>query len=116
MIRVYGLLFLLVGVLYPPNAPAQTKSPVPESSTPTLKVNTRLTIEYVTVTDAKGQNVHGLTQADFVLKEDGKVQPLKSFEEHGGSQPAEAGASSQKASNDAANPESTPSRHGPTPR
>src|ERR1700677_1766468 len=41
----------------------------------TLKVNARLTLVDVTVTDAKGKPVHGLTQADFTVKEDGKPQP-----------------------------------------
>ena len=55
----------------------------PDSSTVTLKVTTQLTIESVTVTDAKGKPVHGLTQADFTIKEDGKPQTIKNFDEYG---------------------------------
>lgn len=33
----------------------------------------------VTVTDAKGQPIHGLTQSDFTVKEDGRPQPVRSF-------------------------------------
>jgi VWFA-related protein len=49
------------------------------SSAPTLRVNSRETIVDVTVTDAKGQPVHGLKQSDFTVKEDGQPQPLRSF-------------------------------------
>ncbi len=59
------------------------RSSMPDSSVPTLKVSTRLTLVDVTVTDAKGHPVHGLTQADFTVKEDGKPQPIKNFEAFG---------------------------------
>jgi VWFA-related protein len=49
----------------------------------TLKVYSRETIVDVTVTDAKGNPVHGLTKDGFTVKEDGKEQPIKSFEEFG---------------------------------
>jgi VWFA-related protein len=48
---------------------------------PTLKVYSRETIVDITVTDSKGNPVHGLTQADFTVKEDNKPQPIRSFEE-----------------------------------
>jgi len=48
---------------------------------PTLKVYSRETIVDVTVTDAKGNPVHGLTQADFTVKEYNKPQPIRSFQE-----------------------------------
>src|ERR1700677_2943543 len=51
--------------------------------TPTLKVYSRETIVDVTVTDSKGDPVHGLKQEDFTVKEDGKPQPIRSFEEFG---------------------------------
>jgi VWFA-related protein len=54
---------------------------------PTLKVYSRETIVDVTVTDSKGNPVHGLTRDDFTIKEDGKPQPIKSFAEFG-TQPA----------------------------
>ena len=55
----------------------------PDSSTLTLKVNSRLTVEDVTVTDAQGKPVHGLAQSDFTVKEDGKPQEIKNFQEYG---------------------------------
>ncbi|MGA1981033.1 MAG: VWA domain-containing protein [Acidobacteriaceae bacterium] len=57
---------------------AQTTPPAP-----TLKVYARETVVDVNVTDAKGNPVRGLTQADFTVKEDGKAQAIRSFEEFG---------------------------------
>ncbi len=48
----------------------------------TLKASTNLVILDVVVTDAAGKPVHGLSAADFVLKEDGKPQTVKNFTEH----------------------------------
>jgi VWFA-related protein len=48
----------------------------------TLQVFSRETVVDVTVTDAKGDPVHGLTQADFTIEEDGKPQPIRSFKEY----------------------------------
>jgi hypothetical protein len=50
---------------------------------PTLKVYSRETVVDVTVADATGNPVHGLTQSDFTVKEDNKPQPIRSFEEFG---------------------------------
>jgi VWFA-related protein len=44
-------------------------------------VFSRLTVVDVTVTDPKGQPVHGLKQSDFTIKEDGKPQPVRNFQE-----------------------------------
>ena len=57
-------------------------APQANSPTPTLKVYSRETIVDVAVTD-KGNPVHGLKKEDFTVKEDGKPQPIKSFEEFG---------------------------------
>ena len=57
---------------------------------PTLKVYARETIIDVTVTDAKGNPVHGLTKDDFTVKEDGKPQPIRSFEEFGNNPDADS--------------------------
>jgi VWFA-related protein len=51
-----------------------------QSNDTTLRVNTRETVVDVTVMDAKGHPVHDLKQSDFVVKEDGKPQPLRSFQ------------------------------------
>jgi len=64
----------------------------PDSSAVTLKVKTQLTIENVTVTDAQGKPVHGLKQSDFTVKEDGKPQTVKNFEEYGAAIPSQQSA------------------------
>lgn len=57
------------------NAPAAAAQP----GVSTLRVTSRETVVDITVTDPSGKPVHGLTQADFTVKEDGKAQPLRSF-------------------------------------
>lgn len=54
----------------------------PEDTDSTLKVNSRAVLVDVLVTDHAGNPVKGLTQADFSVVEDGKPQPVASFEEH----------------------------------
>ncbi|MGD0797934.1 MAG: VWA domain-containing protein [Acidobacteriaceae bacterium] len=49
---------------------------------PTLQVYSRETVVDITVTDSKGNPVHGLTQSDFTIKEDGKPQSIRSFHEY----------------------------------
>jgi VWFA-related protein len=76
-----SLAYLLLAAAIPTIAqqqPAQT----------TLKVTTQLTRVDVTVTDANGHPVHGLPQSAFTLKEDGKPQLLKNFEESGTQKPS----------------------------
>ena len=63
-----------------PGAAAQQDAS-PANATQTLQVFTRLTVLDVTAIDANGQPVHGLTQADFTVREDGKPQPVRNFEE-----------------------------------
>ena len=58
-----------------PSLPAQRPSE-PET---TLKVNVNLVNVFVTVTDANGAPIGGLTQDNFVLKEDGEEQKIAVF-------------------------------------
>jgi VWFA-related protein len=60
-------------------------TPLEDSNRPadTLRVTSRETIVDVTVTDDKGNPVHGLKQKDFTLKEDSKPQSIRSFAEFG---------------------------------
>jgi VWFA-related protein len=50
----------------------------------TLLSNTELVMVPVQVRDASGKPLPKLSQSDFVLRADGKVQPIKIFEESGG--------------------------------
>ena len=54
-----------------------------QTSVPTLHVTSREVIVDVEVTDANGKPVHGLKQSDFSIEENGKPQPIRSFEEFG---------------------------------
>jgi len=51
------------------------------ASVPTIKVYARETLVDVTVTDAKGNPVHGLTRSEFSITEDDKPQSIRSFQE-----------------------------------
>lgn len=77
------LRFVLPAVLLLPTAPLPQQPPLP-----TIKVDTRLTVVNVTVTDKYGQPVHGLKQSDFIIKEDGKAQPIRNFDEFSANHPA----------------------------
>jgi VWFA-related protein len=59
---------------------ARTRAQPP--SAPTLQVYSRETVVDITVTDAHGNPVHGLTQSDFTIKEDGHPQSIRSFHEY----------------------------------
>ena len=63
-LAVLGITALLT--FSPACIPAQTAD---QSSAPTIKVTARETVVDVTVTDAKGNPVHGLTRAVFTLKQ-----------------------------------------------
>jgi VWFA-related protein len=56
-------------------------TPAPDS-TPTFKSSSRLVVVDVVVTGRDGNPIAGLDKADFTVLEDGKVQPLQSFEPH----------------------------------
>jgi VWFA-related protein len=57
-------------------------SPQPGSRNPvaTIEVNARLVVLDVTVTDSKGKPADGLSQADFQVYEDGRLQRIRSFD------------------------------------
>jgi Ca-activated chloride channel family protein len=64
-------------------SPAATPAPAPpvpiSADTPTLKVTSTIVAVSAIVHDAKGQPVSGLTPSDFLLKQDGKPQPITYF-------------------------------------
>jgi len=68
------LLSVLIGCSLDAQAPTQVS--------PQIKVETRMVLVDVVVTDRKGEKISGLHQEDFRIKEDGKPQAISSFEEH----------------------------------
>ncbi len=62
-------------------------TPPQQDATTTLRVDTKLTVVNVTVTDKYGNPVHGLKPSDFVIKEDGKAQPIRNFDEFSAAHP-----------------------------
>ena len=78
-----GFLLLLAMLAVPPSGAVQSQEappPVLGQSPYTLQVNTRVVLTDVTVTDAKGNPVRGLTEADFHVFDNGKPQKLASFD------------------------------------
>src|SRR5271165_5050125 len=82
-IRTPGLLsFLLLLGLYPAGAQRSSEPPAAAPSNLVLKKTVRRVIVDVAVTDSAGNPVRGLSQSDFLVKEDGKPQQILSFEKH----------------------------------
>jgi VWFA-related protein len=66
-------------------APSQTiESQTTDTQQPisTLKLSAQRVIIDITITDAKGKPVNGLTQSDFHIAEDGAPQSIRTFEVH----------------------------------
>lgn len=55
----------------------QTPSPTPKADDEVIRVSSRLIVVPVSVTDAAGQAVPGLSIKDFKLREEGRDQPLE---------------------------------------
>lgn len=63
-----------------PSTPTPQKPAQPSEPATTLKVNVNLVNVFVTVTDAQGSPVAGLTKENFILEEDGSVQKIAVFD------------------------------------
>jgi VWFA-related protein len=61
---------------------SQAPAPNPPATAPTIKVETRVVLLDVVVTNHKGETIPGLRQEDFSIVEDGKPQTLSAFDEH----------------------------------
>src|SRR5271167_2978567 len=70
-------------------APLHSQAPAPNSppTAPAIKVETRVVVLDVVVTDNKGEPVAGLTNKDFQVTEESAPQTISSFEEHKTAQP-----------------------------
>jgi VWFA-related protein len=63
-----------------PPGPTQAAPSATAPHSPTFTVNVRLVVLDIVVTDPSGKPVDGLTAKDFQVFEDGKPQPIRSFE------------------------------------
>jgi VWFA-related protein len=70
-------------------APLYSQPKVPDGQGPTIKVETRVVLLDVVVTNDKGEAVPGLDKKKFTILEDGTPQAVSSFEEHKGAQPVQ---------------------------
>jgi VWFA-related protein len=99
-----------------PGSSTQVLASAPATETPaiTVKANSRVVVEEVVVTDAKGHPVKGLRQQDFQLTEDSKPQNLRFFEELPGKEADSVqGNASPAATSVAAKAETQPARTMP---
>ncbi len=68
--------------LHAQTPPLRDVSKPPQTSTSAIKVETRVVLLDVVVTDHKGETIPNLRQPEFQVAEDGKPQAISSFEEH----------------------------------
>lgn len=63
----------------PNSTPNQTPTPATEAPVTTLKVSTRIVSISAVVAGKSGEPTGGLTKDDFILKQDGKEEPIRYF-------------------------------------
>lgn len=81
-------LLLLAGLCLPQSREQGPPVPAPTQG-PSIKVESRIVVVDVVVTDKQGQSVPGLRKDDFYVSEDGGAQIVTSFEEHKGAAASE---------------------------
>lgn len=72
--------FSLAGDLRAQNPPSSHQSETAQQPDTTLKVNVNLVNVFVTVTDAHGSPIGGLTKSNFILEEDDREQRIAVFD------------------------------------
>jgi len=82
MSRTLACCLALTGLALP--LPGQTAAPDANTSTSTLRINSRAVLVDVIVTDRSGKPVTGLKQDAFTITEQSKPQTIGFFEEHTG--------------------------------
>src|SRR5271165_4869265 len=85
--RIYYIFWPLAAAFVIASLHSQT--PNPPATAPTIKVETRVVLLDVVVTDNKGEPVAGLTNKDFQVTEEGAPQTISSFDEHKTTQPVQ---------------------------
>src|SRR5271155_1955784 len=87
MLGRFALTVLVVSLFAVPAQPQSQNQP-PASQPYTIQVNSRVVLTDVTVTDSKGNPVHGLPESAFRILDNKKPQTIGSFEEHSGTSAA----------------------------
>jgi VWFA-related protein len=82
-----ALISCFAAAMLPAQTPATPPAQVTAAPAPAVRVQTRLVVLDVLVTDSHGNPVKSLTLNDFQLREDGAVRALKTAEEHGDGAP-----------------------------
>ncbi len=80
--RIYYLLCPIAAAFTIAPLHSQAPAQSPPASAPTIKVETRVVLLDVVVTDHKGESIPNLRREDFNIEEDGKPQTLSAFDEH----------------------------------
>src|SRR5271163_5025217 len=80
--RIYYLLWPLAAAFAIAPLHSQAPAPNPSATAPTIKVETRVVLLDVVVTNHKGETITDLRREDFSIVEDGKPQSLSAFDEH----------------------------------
>jgi VWFA-related protein len=78
----FSLAALAASQLYAQSPSGTDTIKPPQTSTSTIKVETRIVLLDVVVTNHKGESIPNLVQEDFQVAEDGKPQRISAFEEH----------------------------------
>ena len=81
------LILLVPGTFFSAQAQSQQPPPPPAVQPYTIRTISRVVLTDVTVTDSKGNPVHGLPQSAFQIFDNKKPQAISSFEEHSGTPP-----------------------------
>jgi VWFA-related protein len=76
------LLWLPIAVLVVAPLHSQTAGPDASHAVPTIRVETRVVLVDVVVTNNKGESIFALRKEDFQIAEDGKPQAISAFDEH----------------------------------
>ncbi len=73
---------LAASPLYAQTPPSTEASKAAQTSTSTIKVETRVVLLDVVVTDHKGETIPNLREEDFQVTEDDKPEAISAFDEH----------------------------------
>jgi VWFA-related protein len=82
LLRNSSAVLVLAAFIVVAHAQVPTQSPASNQQPYTLHADSRVVLTDVTVTDAKGNPVHGLSQSAFHIFDNKQLQNISSFEEH----------------------------------